>query len=101
MLRIAGTDPKPSGMCWNSSSMSPRAAVRLTRRRPIPVPRTWRLSSRTSTRRMPILQHAVWNFVPPPVKIEEGRNKGGFAVYLRDPDGITLEFLQSPPLSVE
>lgn len=29
-----------------------------------------------------------------PVDITEGINTGGKAVYLRDPDGITLEFLQ-------
>jgi catechol 2,3-dioxygenase-like lactoylglutathione lyase family enzyme len=29
--------------------------------------------------------------------IEAGPNKGGKAVYLRDPDGITIEFIQAPP----
>lgn len=33
---------------------------------------------------------------PQPVAIEAGVNKGGFAVYLSDPDGITLELLQPP-----
>ena len=33
---------------------------------------------------------------PQPVAIEAGVNKGGFAVYLFDPDGITLELLQPP-----
>ena len=32
-----------------------------------------------------------------PVAIEHGVNKGGFAVYFTDPDGITLELLQPPP----
>ncbi len=31
-----------------------------------------------------------------PVAIEQGVNKGGFAIYLTDPDGITLELLQPP-----
>jgi lactoylglutathione lyase len=31
-----------------------------------------------------------------PVAIEQGVNKGGFAVYFSDPDGITLELLQPP-----
>ena len=31
-----------------------------------------------------------------PVAIEQGVNKGGFAVYFTDPDGITLELLQPP-----
>jgi lactoylglutathione lyase len=31
-----------------------------------------------------------------PVAIEHGVNKGGFAVYFIDPDGITLELLQPP-----
>jgi catechol 2,3-dioxygenase-like lactoylglutathione lyase family enzyme len=34
------------------------------------------------------------NFYHPPLEITEGTNAGGFACYLRDPDGITLEFLQ-------
>lgn len=33
---------------------------------------------------------------PAPVAIEAGVNKGGFTVYLLDPDDITLEMLQPP-----
>lgn len=33
-------------------------------------------------------------FVNPPVLVTEGANKGGYACYLRDPDGITLELMQ-------
>lgn len=33
-------------------------------------------------------------FVSEPVPITQGVNRGGFAVYLRDPDGITIELLQ-------
>lgn len=36
-------------------------------------------------------------FVSPPVAIEAGVNGGGMTVYLRDPDGITLELVQPPP----
>lgn len=36
-------------------------------------------------------------FMSPPVDIAHGGNKGGKAVYLRDPDDITLELLQPPP----
>jgi catechol 2,3-dioxygenase-like lactoylglutathione lyase family enzyme len=36
-------------------------------------------------------------FVSPPVPITQGVNRGGFAVYLRDPDGATIELLQRPP----
>ena len=32
-----------------------------------------------------------------PIPIEHGVNKGGFAIYFLDPDGITLELLQPPP----
>lgn len=35
-------------------------------------------------------------FVSEPIPITQGVNKGGYAVYLRDPDGITVEFLQRP-----
>ena len=34
------------------------------------------------------------HFVSEPIPITQGVNKGGFAVYLRDPDGITIELLQ-------
>lgn len=33
---------------------------------------------------------------PAPVAIEHGVNKGGYAVYFTDPDGITHELLQPP-----
>jgi lactoylglutathione lyase len=32
-----------------------------------------------------------------PVAIEHGVNKGGYAIYFTDPDGITLELLQPAP----
>ena len=35
-------------------------------------------------------------FVNPPVEITAGANRGGFACYFHDPDGITLELLQPP-----
>lgn len=37
-------------------------------------------------------------FKSEPVLIEEGRNKGGYAVYFLDPDNITLELVQPPML---
>lgn len=36
-------------------------------------------------------------FFNPPVLITEGANRGGYACYLRDPDGIRLELLQFSP----
>jgi len=45
------------------------------------------------------LVRAGVTFVSDPVDIAEGVNRGGRAVYLRDPDGITLEFVQPPPQS--
>jgi catechol 2,3-dioxygenase-like lactoylglutathione lyase family enzyme len=38
----------------------------------------------------------VDSFVSPPVEIDHGLNAGGFALYLRDPDGIILELFQPP-----
>lgn len=32
----------------------------------------------------------------PPLTVDRGPNKGGKAVYLRDPDGITIELIQPP-----
>ena len=34
---------------------------------------------------------------PGPVEIPSGPAKGGFALYMRDPDGITIELIQRPP----
>ena len=31
-----------------------------------------------------------------PVVVNAGPNKGGKAVYTRDPDGVTIEFIQKP-----
>jgi catechol 2,3-dioxygenase-like lactoylglutathione lyase family enzyme len=36
-------------------------------------------------------------FYSDPVRLDTGANAGGSAVYLRDPDGITLELFQPPP----
>src|SRR5581483_203623 len=36
----------------------------------------------------------VNTFVSPPVEVDTGINRGGFALYLRDPDGITVELFQ-------
>ncbi|MFN4261018.1 MAG: VOC family protein [Gemmataceae bacterium] len=42
--------------------------------------------------------HAMgFDFVGPPVSISAGPNRGGMAVYLRDPNGILIEFIQPPP----
>jgi catechol 2,3-dioxygenase-like lactoylglutathione lyase family enzyme len=38
----------------------------------------------------------VSSFVSPPVAIDTGTNAGGFALYLLDPDGITVELFQPP-----
>ena len=35
-------------------------------------------------------------FVSPPVAVDTGINRGGFGLYLRDPDGITIELFQPP-----
>jgi catechol 2,3-dioxygenase-like lactoylglutathione lyase family enzyme len=36
------------------------------------------------------------DFVSPPVAVDTGVNRGGYGVYLRDPDGITIELFQPP-----
>jgi catechol 2,3-dioxygenase-like lactoylglutathione lyase family enzyme len=36
-------------------------------------------------------------FKSPPNTITAGVNKGGYAVYFTDPDGVTLEMVQPPP----
>jgi catechol 2,3-dioxygenase-like lactoylglutathione lyase family enzyme len=42
------------------------------------------------------LREKVDSFVSPPVEVDTGVNKGGYALYLRDPDGISVELFQPP-----
>jgi catechol 2,3-dioxygenase-like lactoylglutathione lyase family enzyme len=42
-----------------------------------------------------LLERGV-TFVSPPVEVDTGINRGGLALYLRDPDGITVELFQPP-----
>ena len=44
----------------------------------------------------PRLKENGTRFVSPPVQITAGVNRGGYSVYLRDPDGSPLELLQPP-----
>lgn len=41
-------------------------------------------------------EKGVGSFVSPPVEVDTGVNKGGYALYLRDPDGISVELFQPP-----
>ena len=43
-----------------------------------------------------LLERGVSSFVSPPIEVDTGINRGGFGVYLRDPDGITVELFQPP-----
>ena len=36
-------------------------------------------------------------FFSPPVEVDTGVNAGGYALYMRDPDGIPMELFQPPP----
>jgi catechol 2,3-dioxygenase-like lactoylglutathione lyase family enzyme len=38
----------------------------------------------------------VDTFLTPPVEVDHGINAGGWALYMRDPDGIILELFQPP-----
>jgi hypothetical protein len=38
----------------------------------------------------------VDTFFSAPVEVDTGVNRGGFALYLRDPDGIPVELFQPP-----
>jgi catechol 2,3-dioxygenase-like lactoylglutathione lyase family enzyme len=42
-------------------------------------------------------EQGVDSFVSPPVEVDTGLNKGGCALYLRDPDGIIVELFQPAP----
>jgi lactoylglutathione lyase len=41
-----------------------------------------------------LLGRGVTSFVSPPIEVDTGINRGGLALYLRDPDGITVELFQ-------
>lgn len=43
-----------------------------------------------------LLEYGVTT-LSPPIEVDTGVNKGGAALYARDPDGITLEIFQRPP----
>jgi catechol 2,3-dioxygenase-like lactoylglutathione lyase family enzyme len=36
-----------------------------------------------------------------PVEIDNGPNKGNKVAYLRDPDGLTIEFIEKPKITVK
>jgi lactoylglutathione lyase len=40
------------------------------------------------------LESAGVDFYSPPVLVDTGANAGGWGVYVRDPDGITVELFQ-------
>ena len=46
-----------------------------------------------------LLERGVTSFVSPPVEVDTGVNRGGLALYLRDPDGITVELFQPPAVT--
>jgi catechol 2,3-dioxygenase-like lactoylglutathione lyase family enzyme len=43
-----------------------------------------------------LVAQGVTSFVSAPVEVDTGINRGGLALYLRDPDGITVELFQPP-----
>lgn len=43
-----------------------------------------------------LVRDDVCTFISPPVTIDRGFNTGGAGLYLRDPDGITVELFQAP-----
>ena len=43
------------------------------------------------------IQNEGITFISPPVAVDTGANAGGAGLYLRDPDGITMELFQPAP----
>jgi catechol 2,3-dioxygenase-like lactoylglutathione lyase family enzyme len=43
-----------------------------------------------------LIERGADSFVSPPVEVDTGINTGGYALYLRDPDGINVELFQPP-----
>jgi len=48
-----------------------------------------------------LVEVGVDTFVSPPVEVDTGINAGGYALYLRDPDGIPVELFQPPRRATE
>ena len=65
-----------------------------TRGRATPGSRTSRSTSTTSTRCWRRCGRTASKPISPPVAIDQGPNKGRRVVYTRDPDGITIEFIE-------
>jgi catechol 2,3-dioxygenase-like lactoylglutathione lyase family enzyme len=47
-----------------------------------------------------LLARGVTSFVSPPIEVDTGINRGSLALYLRDPDGITVELFQPASAAV-
>jgi catechol 2,3-dioxygenase-like lactoylglutathione lyase family enzyme len=45
----------------------------------------------------PGLKAAGVEFISEPIYLDEGPNKGGWALYMKDPDGIVIELFQAAP----
>jgi lactoylglutathione lyase len=43
-----------------------------------------------------LVEKGVTSFVSPPVEVDTGINTGGYALYLRDPDGVVVELFEPP-----
>lgn len=43
-----------------------------------------------------LVEQGVTSFVSPPIEVDTGINTGGYALYVRDPDGINVELFQPP-----
>ena len=87
----------PAARCWSCWSTSCRARAASTWRRSTSATGTSAWSPRTSTHDFERLRGIVEFRDPEPTQIPWGPYAGGWACYLRDPDGISIEILQAPP----
>jgi catechol 2,3-dioxygenase-like lactoylglutathione lyase family enzyme len=97
MLRVPGTDPRPSGHFLELVEyVSPKG-------KPVDT-----ATPNPGSAHLALVVDDLWaeyrrlkelgvQFRSEPVLIAEGRNRGGYTIYLTDPDGITIELVQPPP----
>jgi len=96
MLRIPGTDPRPSGHFLELVEYVTPRGQRVDTATKNPGSAHLALAVDDIHAEYRRLKACVVRFRSEPVLITDGRNRGGYTVYLEEPDGITIELVQPP-----
>jgi catechol 2,3-dioxygenase-like lactoylglutathione lyase family enzyme len=77
--------------------LEPRSAPRTTEPRDVGVTHVCLTVDDLQSLYDRLRESGACSFLSPPVEVDTGANRGGSALYLRDPDGILVELFQPPP----